>query len=297
MMHLEFQYGAREAGIEAGGGDWRIALTNPACGRPAERWALPAGDYARRGDFHLLESGDYVLGAASVQVRPDTLAATTESLYGQLLGEQAALSIYRTWHFVPGINEQLGGDLENYRAFCLGRANAFQTHVARESLHLKIPAASAVGTRGEYLTLIYLGGRQRGTYLENPRQTPAYEYPLEYGPKPPSFARATAVDYAGRPTLFISGTSSILASESIGDSIESQLATTLENLHIVASQSPIPVGGPRRVRVYLRHAGDYDYVKAQLEAHYLDEGDEAFYIVADICRKELLVEIEATIGI
>lgn len=75
------------------------------------------------------------------------------------------------------------------------------------------------------------------------------------------------------------------------------MATTLENLEIVAAQTAAPPTGKRRVRVYLRHADDYNYVKAQLEAHYLNAGDEAYYIQADICRRELLVEIEVTMGI
>jgi len=295
-MHLEFQYGARQAGIEAAGDTLAVGLTNPACGQPTERWALPPGEPVKRGDFRLFESGDYVLGAASVKVRPDTLAATTESLYEQLLGGHPEFSLYRIWHFVPQINAQAEEHLENYQAFCLGRAMAFERHAAH-TLHSKIPAASAVGTWGGRFTLVYLAGRPLGTHLENPRQTPAYHYPEQYGPKPPSFSRATAVIYGGRPTLFISGTASVLASESIGETIESQLSTTLENLLVIASQSPVSSGGKRRVRVYLRHAEAYDYVKAQLDTHYLKDGDEAFYIVADICRQELLVEIEVTIGL
>lgn len=295
-MYLEFQYGAKAPSIEQHGDALQIGLMNPAYGAFAERWTLPAGHYTKRGDFHFIESDDYLLGAASAKVRPDTLIATTGSLYEQLLSEHPEFSLYRIWHFVPGINEQAEGYLENYRAFCLGRATAFEAHVD-DPLHCKIPAASAVGTAGEHLNLVYLAGKPLATHLENPRQTPAYEYPEKYGPKPPSFARATSADYLGHPRLFIAGTASVLASESIGDTIESQLATTLENLQQIASQSPVSNRAKRRVRVYLRHAGDYDYVKAQLDALYLNEGDEAFYIQADICRKELLVEIEATIGL
>jgi enamine deaminase RidA (YjgF/YER057c/UK114 family) len=295
-MHLQFHYASKSPGIEKLGDDLHIGLMNASCGRAVESWTLPTGRYERHGDFKLFESSEYVLGAASIEVCPGTLTAKTESLYEQLLSNHPSFSLYRIWNFVPDINGQPEGHLENYQAFCLGRATAFERHV-NNALHSKVPAASAVGTPGDHLTLVYLAGRPLGTHLENPQQTPAYEYPEQYGPKPPSFARASTVDYDGHPTLFISGTASVLASESIGETVESQLATTLDNLHAVASQCHTTHTGRRRARVYLRHAGDYDYVKTQLEASYLKRGDEATYIVADICRKELLVEIEVTIGL
>ena len=295
-MHLEFQYGTPLPWIELRGDVLSIGLLNKALGATVEHWSLPAGQYASQGDFHLIESGEYVVGAASVCVQPDTLAATTDSLYKQLLGNHPAHAPYRIWHFVPGINQQSEGSIENYRAFCLGRATAFEQH-AGEGQHLKMSAASAVGTGGAHLSLVYLAGRPPARHIENPRQTSAYHYPEKYGPRPPAFARATSADFAGRPTLFISGTASIMGSESIGDTVESQLATTLENLTIVAQQTHAPTPGKRHVRVYLRHARDYEYVKGQLEVHYLEKGDDAYYIQADICRWELLVEIEVTIGI
>lgn len=295
-MNLEFQYGARAASIHIGSDALVVALTNPALGAPAEHWALPKGNYKRHGDFHRIESDDYLLGAACVDVSPEALSETTEALYDQLLSEHPGFSLYRIWNFVPMINEQMEGQLENYQAFCLGRSSAFERH-AQDALHSKMPAASAVGTQDRHLTLVYLAGQPYGRHLENPRQTPAYRYPEQYGPKPPAFARATSVDYDSRPTLFISGTASVLASASIGDSIESQLTTTLDNLRLIASQGPVAGDGRRRARVYLRHAEDYEYVKEQIKTRYLNEGDEAFYVQADICRRELLVEIEATIGL
>lgn len=296
-MQLHFQYGAKTPGIEARNDVLSLSLTNSAFAKAAECWSLPEESrYRRCGDFHRLESHDHLLGAASLEVCPDTLTAVTESLYEQLLSAHPEFPLYRIWHFLPAINQRREGGLESYQAFCLGRANAFERH-AGDEFHSKTPAASAVGTQGGHLSLVYLAGRPLATHLENPRQTPAYHYPEQYGPKPPVFARATCVDSPGRPMLFVSGTSSVLASESIGDTIESQLATTLDNLHTIAAQSPVAVTGRRRVRIYLRHAEDYAYVKGQLEAHYLNEGDEAYYIQAEICRRELLVEIEATIGL
>lgn len=296
-MHLQFHYGANLPFIRHDDAGLHVGLTNAALKQSIETWAVPTGKQVKRGHFHLVESDESILGAASVEVRPGTLAATTQSLYDELLAERPEFSLYRVWHFVPHINDASACSPENYKTFCRGRALAFEKYANDErcAKHANTPAASAVGTQGEHLTMVYLAGRAPSDHIENPRQTPAYGYPEKYGTMPPTFARATTVRYNGKPTLFISGTASILASESIGDTIEDQLATTLENLRVIAAQASASPRGKRRVRVYLRHAMDYDYVKDQLDAHYLNDGDEAFYIVADICRQELLVEIEATI--
>ncbi|MGJ8654547.1 MAG: pteridine-dependent deoxygenase like protein [Opitutaceae bacterium] len=292
-MQLEFHYGAEIPFIDYSHNSLRVGITNSGLNAPIESWKIPEGKYERRGHFHYLENDDYILGAASVKVDSNTLMTTTLSIYEQLLTARPHMSLYRIWHFVPSINEIPDNCLENYRAFCKGRSIAFDAQ-AKDALRSSIPAASAVGTTGEHLTVVYLAGRAGSTHIENPRQTPAYEYPEKYGPKSPTFARATSTTFNGAPILFISGTASILASESIGDTLESQLKVTLENLNIVADRSNAATAIHRRARIYIRHAEDYDTVKAALEQHYLTPNDEAIYIVADICRKELLVEIEVT---
>lgn len=293
-MQFEFHYGAKTPFVHFKDDSLCIGVDNAQLGNAVEAWQIPEGSYARRGHFHYIENDDYILGAAAVKVDPETLMTTTLSIYEQLLTARPHMSLYRIWHFVPQINDIPKGFLENYRVFCKGRSIAFDAH-ASDALRSKIPAASAVGTTGDTLTVVYLAGRERSKHIENPRQTPAYEYPEIYGPKPPAFARATTTTFNGAPILFISGTASILASESIGDTIESQLEVTLENLNIVAERSDTELNtSDRRVRVYLRHAEDFAYVKGALEQQYLSPKDEAIYIVADICRKELLVEIEVT---
>lgn len=179
-MDFEFLYGAKVPSIQQKGDGLRIGLVNPAFGPAVECWALPDGHYVKRGNFHLIKSGEYVVGAASVSVRPETLAATTDSLYRQLLNDLPPHSLCRIWHFVPNINEASNNRLENYQAFCLGRATAFE-RCAGEARHLRMPAASAVGTAGEHLGLVFLAAKPLTRHFENPRQTPAYHYPQKYG--------------------------------------------------------------------------------------------------------------------
>jgi enamine deaminase RidA (YjgF/YER057c/UK114 family) len=139
--------------------------------------------------------------------------------------------------------------------------------------------------------------------VENPRQVPAYDYPSEHGPRPPCFARATMVSGAnGRGDVFISGTSSIRGHASIAPGeTAAQVACTLENLReisVACGCGPDLARGrvvERHFKVYLRHAADWAAVKAALEGTLLAPADTVSYLRADVCRRELNVEIEATL--
>jgi len=51
----------------------------------------------------------------------------------------------------------------------------------------------------------------------------------------------------------------------------------------------------RYFKVYLRRAEDVVAARARLERELFEAGDHVSYLRADICRAELLVEIEATV--
>src|SRR5690606_7667363 len=126
-------------------------------------------------------------------------------------------------------------------------------------------------------------------------------YPPFYGPRAPSFARASRVTFRGREVVFISGTASIKGSETVhaGD-CGKQTVTTLHNLALVAQSVGLGLdlgrsrGVKRRFVIYLRRAEDYPLVQRLLEERLFAPGDERIYLQADICRSDLMVEIEAT---
>jgi chorismate lyase / 3-hydroxybenzoate synthase len=132
-------------------------------------------------------------------------------------------------------------------------------------------------------------------HVENPRQVSAYHYPQRYGPRAPTFSRAALAEAGdGRLGLFISGTASIVGHESVhpGD-VRAQVRETLANLQAVlanASSKSTVRWSLRDVQgvVYVRHAHDYEAV---VDALGRDAGEMVF-LHADICRRELDVEIE-----
>jgi enamine deaminase RidA (YjgF/YER057c/UK114 family) len=189
--------------------------------------------------------------------------------------------LLRVWNHVRGINS-VDGELERYRSFCRGRHDAFASH--GYGLRADLPAASAVGMREGSLATYFVASRGAAEQVENPRQVSAYDYPREYGPRSPSFSRATV---AGS-LVFISGTASIVGHESRhhGD-VDAQLDETIENLDQVAGAT---LGDIISLKVYVRDRNDCARIAARLAPRI---PAPAIYLEADICRAELLLEIEA----
>jgi enamine deaminase RidA (YjgF/YER057c/UK114 family) len=248
----------------------------------------------------LFRCGRWLLGHAHEPLVAPEFAARTESLYRRVLAVTRGRHLYRIWNYVPAINSGSNG-LENYRAFCQGRSLAFEGLLGGE-FQSRLPAASAVGCSGNRIELIFAAGEIAATHFENPEQIPAYHYPIEHGPRSPSFARATVVRDGPRTWTFISGTSAIKGHETISPgALEAQLECTLDNLRLIARQSgPGDALGAncsnrRYFKIYLRHASAFAAVRARLEQSLLRSTDVVTYLQADICRAALQIEIEATL--
>ncbi|MEI2795268.1 pteridine-dependent deoxygenase [Pseudoxanthomonas sp. F11] len=207
--------------------------------------------------------------------------------------------LLRIWNYFDAITEG-EGDGERYRQFCVGRVQGLGDVDTRT-----LPAATAIGSRDgrRVLQVYWLAAREPGLPLENPRQVSAYRYPREYGPQSPTFARAL-LPPSSRVPLLLSGTASIVGHASQhADSLRAQLDETLTNLDSLlgAARERAPtlsphLDGTSRLKVYVRDAGDADAVAAQLEAR-LGTRVPWLMLHADVCRRELLVEIEGMHGV
>ncbi|MFZ4574773.1 MAG: hypothetical protein ACOYN0_10280 [Phycisphaerales bacterium] len=204
----------------------------------------------------------------------------------------------RAWHAIPSIHQPMGDELDRYRVFNIGRFDAFVERFGDpSSFGRTLFAASAVGHGGDDLTISVLATRERGRPMENPLQTPAFGYSRAYGPRPPCFARATLARIAGAPKLLVSGTASIRGEDSTNPgSLESQTNETLENIGVLAAAfgEPYSLSGCDTARVYLPRPEDSPWIAEFLSAR-LPAAAEIECCHADVCRPELLVEIEVTI--
>lgn len=229
------------------------------------------------------------------------LQQATESAYRQifaLIDELGYSHLYRFWNYMVDINDT-SHDLERYRQFNVGRK-----HVLMQSgrdLGSELPAACALGLTNGPLSIAFLAGKTAAVAIDNPRQIRAYDYPEQYGPLAPSFSRAALLHSGNRATLFISGTASIVGHQTQHASdVAAQTRETLLNLEAVIAEANRMLDQPRFnlhdtfFRVYIRQPKDLDVVRAELQ-NYLKGEINAMFIQADICRHDLLVEIEATI--
>jgi len=261
----------------------------------------------RSGDIQYRHDGRTLFGAISLPesrfeggASRTPLQRATLSAYRQifmLMGTLDYRHLLRCWNYMPDINGYSSG-AERYRQFNAGRQEAF----AAQGLDGggSAPAASALGSAQGPLCIAFLAGRQAPLRIENPRQLRACDYPLQYSLRSPIFSRAALVTMRETVTLWISGTASIVGHASLhpGD-VDAQLDETLRNISTVLTEAnrlagPIQFGlDELAYKVYLRRAADLARVRAGLQRA-VGDALKAVYLEADVCREELLLEIEAT---
>lgn len=257
------------------------------------------------GSVRWTHNGHWLYGALELDERSEgePLAALAQRAYRDVfetLAQTGCGHLLRLWNYLPGINTDVGG-LERYRQFNSGRQQAFFD--AGQSAFEGSPAACALGTGDGPLRVRFLAGRVPAVPVENPRQTSAYHYPSDYGPRSPTFSRAALVQTGpGTVGLLISGTSSIVGHESVhlGD-VQAQTRETLANLQAVigAAQQRCTARfdlAAADCTVYVRRAADAALIREVFEAAVGRDSAaarRAVFVEADICRADLLVEIEA----
>lgn len=215
----------------------------------------------------------------------------------RLLEEQACTHLWRVWNYIAEINRPGGDGLERYREFNVGRHQAFAAAGRLDGE--TIPAASALGVTGGPLSVAFLAGRAPARAIENPRQLSAYRYPADYGPRSPTFSRAALASLPNADWLFVSGTASIIGHRSVhADDPVAQTRETIANLAAVLAEASREADGqPWRLdelicRAYVRHPQQLPAIQAELRRA-LGEGAPVTYVHADVCRADLLVEVEA----
>lgn len=276
-------------------------LTEPA---RVEVWTSDQPVRIARHDNVCAAMNDAVAAAfLSVEETAGTALETTAyRTYRRLLAELRELGypyLWRVWNYFPSINEIEDG-LERYQRFCMGRHRALMETIP--DFPASLPAATAVGTTSGPLQIFALAGAHPARHLGNPRQVHAYEYPRIYGPCSPSFARATIARMDGSTRLFLSGTASVVghASLHVGSS-HAQTREILENIRTLLrhAQDAGDIGSfvdPHRAiyKVYVRRESDIGEIRQVIEDTLICR-TQPLFLQGDLCRRELLVEIEAVV--
>jgi enamine deaminase RidA (YjgF/YER057c/UK114 family) len=152
------------------------------------------------------------------------------------------------------------------------------------------------------LLIAFLAGRVAPRNIENPRQISAYLYPQTYGPRSPTFSRASLVRIRKNDVLFISGTASIVGHSTLHHgNVVAQTHETINNIKAVLDETnqSLLADQPKfnlsnlYYTVYVRRPADFCSVRTIL-THCVGDEVKAVFLQADMCREDLLVEIEAT---
>jgi len=256
----------------------------------------------------------WAAGISSYSFPDDTRKAAEHAfdmMVSLLAGEKMSMdNLVRQWNYIGNILDVKNG-FQNYQIFNEVRSECYGRYRKIESF----PAATGVGMKHGGVILdfyaITSNGHLKVIPVKNPNQVNPYEYSQKMlkgttanGMKikhPPQFERALLVSGSESTVLIISGTASIVGQETIGrGDVAEQTVVTIENINKLKDLnliSQIPgISNPEHdrfalLRVYIKMKEDFNTVKLICEDTF--PGIPKVYIEADICRDELLTEIEA----
>lgn len=222
--------------------------------------------------------------------------------------------IVRQWNYIEQIARvpKTNGEQQNYQIFNDVRAHYY----TRGEFRSGYPAATGIGmdTGGVIIDFMALSESEQVRIhpIANPGQIDAHRYSEQVlegrstGKCTPKFERAKMVVLNGiHHYFYVSGTASILGEQTmhVGD-VEKQTGTTLDNIENLFSEENQETMGVRfdmkqvrfsHLRVYVKRMEDVPAVRRVCESRL--HCDSILYLESDVCREELLVEIEGVFTI
>jgi chorismate lyase / 3-hydroxybenzoate synthase len=295
--------GQKSLNTPIGGQQLAALIIEPAAAQLVEQWISNHTVHRWHDDtVSVAQDGQLLMGAIQVDaVEPiDSAAQRAYEKLFEVLDRCEYPFLWRAWNYIPNINQNDNG-IERYQLFNSGRQQGFAAR--RRATEGHVPAACALGTAYGPLSIGFLAGRTQTIPIENPRQVSAFHYPKQYGAKAPTFARAALAQLPGQELFLLSGTASIMGHQTLhlGD-VVAQTQETLRNIDAVLEQ-----GNRQRtrtepyvledfhLRVYVRHVTDYPSIARVLKVRLGPNATRIpIYLQMDICRSDLLVEIEGT---
>ncbi len=233
--------------------------------------------------------------------------AVSFQLYTNLfsfLKKRPSFSLIRVWNYVPSIIKDLDDpkyDCEIYRCFNHGRYTAFKNHFGANHSKWKIPAASAVGCNDQMMKIEFFASDVNPVYINNKIQTPSIDYSEKYGNVPPVFSRGVIFKKNNQTFLISAGTASVVNEETLHkNNLYGQLMQSIQNLRILTSQFNLKQYNVHYsfgledlvlLRTYYRKESDRQFLSKMLKKIVVSNCQLSF-LKADICRKDLLVELE-----
>lgn len=202
--------------------------------------------------------------------------------------------IVRQWNYIGNIL-QTENTMGNYQMFNIARSKFYGLNFPQG-----YPAATGIGMNDEGIAISFYAVRSEGIkkhIFRNPNQTAPYEYSGFGGTlELPKFERALGLEISGLTHIFVSGTASIFKDETVetGNAV-AQTKVTLQNISKLAETDK---NGKDKfystIRVYVKNQSDLPAIREI--THSFFGHLPVNYLIADICREDLLVEIECEIS-
>lgn len=201
-------------------------------------------------------------------------------------------SIIRQWNYIEKIT-CFQSENQNYQSFNNARGDFY----AKTEWLNGYPAATGIGTNlgGVLVDLdaaIFTSSSGFITPIDNKLQIAAHAYSEKVLEKAqtqkatPKFERAKSMTFGNRRLVYISGTAAIRGEESLNRvGLEKQLHITMENIAQLTGNATLVM-----LRVYLKNKEDFLLSEKLMNEYNLLI--PVSYMCADVCRDELLIEIE-----
>jgi enamine deaminase RidA (YjgF/YER057c/UK114 family) len=249
------------------------------------------------GEIRQVHSG----GLASPESAPRDTAAQATAAFARMASilRREGMDfgdVLRQWNYIEGVLEGGGEERRGYQVFNDVRSIAY----GPSRFPAGYPAATGIGQAagGVILAFIALSAPPdvRIAPLTNPKQVDAHRYSEEVlvgsplGEKAarasPKFERGKLVASGAEQVVFVSGTAAIQGERSVdpGD-VAAQTRTSIENVALLRPGARLV-----QLRVYVKRPEDVPVVRGICEEAY--GSVPSLYVRADVCREELLVEIE-----
>jgi len=215
-------------------------------------------------------------------------------------------SIVRQWNYLEDI---LGvdGEKQHYQEFNNVRSDFYGNTFNGTGY----PAGTGIGMNRGGVIIEFVAIKSNNAFtipVDNPGQVAAHHYSknvlvgndcvLKTTPK---FERARFLRLFDKKQIFISGTASIVGEQTVGvGNPAEQTEVTILNIQrlyseeILAKVSKVKLN-PKygHARVYIKNRKDFPVIKKTFKTHFGNL--PVVYIIADICRESLLVEIEGKV--
>lgn len=237
------------------------------------------------------------------------------SIMDQILRKESMsfADVIRQWNYVEdidGFDSLSENSIQNYQALNDVRSKYYATAQFMNGY----PAATGIGMNSGGIILEFYANKpfvkEEIRAIRNPQQKDAYAYSedvlvgehlsIQVRKTAPKFERAKFISAENDKIIFVSGTASIKGEITVGrDDVGLQTRTTIENIRNLISHENLEANQIMNhystlrfssVRVYVKFPADMETVRAICDPSFPEV--QINYLVADICRDALLVEIE-----